>query len=81
MWCELVEGVCAECTFAPPVSELALQDVEVALCVALPLELRTLLFLQPSWNYAARPTTNHALIKIDTEHSFLVYLNTEVARH
>ena len=43
MWGELVESVCANCSFAPPATELSLHTVEVALGVALPPELRALL--------------------------------------
>ena len=39
MWCELVESVCSECTFAPPGDEQSLNDIEAAL----PPELRALL--------------------------------------
>lgn len=43
MWRELVEGIGTECTFAPPASEQSLNDIETALGVALPPELRSLL--------------------------------------
>jgi len=42
MWRELVESVCSECTFAPPGDEQSLNDIEAALGVALPPELRAL---------------------------------------
>ena len=43
MWCELVKQVWSQCTFAPPASEQSLHDVEAALGVALPPNLRDLL--------------------------------------
>ena len=43
MWREQIERVCSKCTFAPPASEQSLNDIEAALGVALPSELRAFL--------------------------------------
>lgn len=43
MWRELVERSGKACSFAPPASEYALNDIEVALGIGLPPELRALL--------------------------------------
>jgi SMI1-KNR4 cell-wall len=42
MWRELVEALCSDCHFAPPASDAVLAEVEEALGVAPPSDLRTL---------------------------------------
>jgi hypothetical protein len=42
MWRQLVESVASDCKFGPPASEAAMAELEAALGVALPAELRAL---------------------------------------
>jgi hypothetical protein len=42
MWRELIQAVCAECKCAPPAAEEVLTELETALGVAVPPELRAL---------------------------------------
>jgi SUKH superfamily protein len=42
MWRQLVEGACSDCSFSPPASETAINDVEAALGVQVPEDLRGL---------------------------------------
>ena len=42
MWRDLIQSICADCSYAPPASSELLAELEAALGVTLPLELRAL---------------------------------------